>query len=116
MRPPTAASRHSRFSFTAARQTRGRSGYCNRLAPWIAAIAKRFDVLIVCGVRQYHGFAQWQALHMSEVPRTTCTCAAWLDPWFKEANPLKQLKKWSYWPCSEYRELRDARTVIFPTE
>jgi hypothetical protein len=39
-----------------------------------------------------------------------------LDPWFKEANPLKQLKKWSYWPCAEYRELRDARTVIFPTE
>jgi hypothetical protein len=39
-----------------------------------------------------------------------------LDPWFKEANPLKQLKKWSYWPWAEYRELRDARTVIFPTE
>jgi hypothetical protein len=53
---------------------------------------------------------------MSEVPRTTCTCAAWLDPWFKEANPLKQLKKWSYWPWAEYRDLRDARTVIFPTE
>ena len=39
-----------------------------------------------------------------------------LDPWFKQAYPLKHLKKWLYWPWAEYRVLRDARAVIFTTE
>ena len=39
-----------------------------------------------------------------------------LDPWFKRTFPLKHLKKWLYWPWSEYRVLRDARAVIFTSE
>src|SRR6202035_5181428 len=39
-----------------------------------------------------------------------------LDPWFKEAFPLKHLKKWLYWPWADYRVLRDAAAVIFTSE
>ncbi|WP_199731173.1 hypothetical protein [Paraburkholderia sp. RAU2J] len=38
-----------------------------------------------------------------------------LDPWFRQAYPLKHLKKRPYWPWAEYDVLRDARTVIFTT-
>jgi glycosyltransferase involved in cell wall biosynthesis len=95
----------------------GRGGYryCKRFAPWLAANAKRFDAVIVHGLWQYHGFAAWKALHDSDVPYYVYAHGM-LDPWFKQAYPLKHLKKWLYWPWAEYRVLRDARAVIFTTE
>ncbi|WP_233800125.1 glycosyltransferase [Paraburkholderia sp. HP33-1] len=95
--------------------SRGHYGYCKRLVPWLAANAKRFDAVIVHGLWQYHGFAAWRALHDSGVPYYVYAHGM-LDPWFKEAYPLKHLKKWLYWPWAEYRVLRDARAVIFTTE
>jgi glycosyltransferase involved in cell wall biosynthesis len=95
--------------------TKGRYSFSERLAPWLAANAKRFDAVIVHGLWQYHGFAAWKALHKSEVPYYVYVHGM-LDPWFKEAYPLKHLKKWLYWPWAEYRVLRDARAVIFTTE
>ncbi|MGF6570667.1 glycosyltransferase involved in cell wall biosynthesis [Paraburkholderia sp. GAS333] len=94
---------------------KNRYSYCERLAPWIAENAQRFDAVIVHGLWQYHGFAAWKALHNSNVPYYVYVHGM-LDPWFKEAYPLKHLKKWLYWPWAEYRVLRDARAVIFTTE
>ncbi|SMG44327.1 glycosyltransferase [Paraburkholderia susongensis] len=94
---------------------RGRYGYCKRFAPWLAANAKRFDAVIVHGLWQYHGFAAWRALHDSDVPYYVYVHGM-LDPWFRDAYPLKHAKKWLYWPWAEYRVLRDARAVIFTTE
>lgn len=95
--------------------TPSRYGHNPRLAPWLAANAKRFDAVIVHGLWQYHGFAAWKALHKSEVPYYVYVHGM-LDPWFKETYPLKHMKKWLYWPWAEYRVLRDAHTVIFTTE
>ncbi|HYS63464.1 MAG TPA: glycosyltransferase [Paraburkholderia sp.] len=95
--------------------TSNRYSYCERLAPWLAANAGRFDAVIVHGLWQYHGLAAWKALRKSEVPYYVYVHGM-LDPWFKEAYPLKHLKKWLYWPWAEYRVLRDARAVIFTTE
>ncbi|MFW5752922.1 MAG: glycosyltransferase, partial [Planctomycetota bacterium] len=39
-----------------------------------------------------------------------------LDPWFRRAYPLRHLKKSLYWPCNEYRLLRDAHAVCFTAE
>jgi glycosyltransferase involved in cell wall biosynthesis len=36
-----------------------------------------------------------------------------LDPYFREAHPLKHLKKSLYWMAAEQRVLRDARAVLF---
>ncbi|SIT42886.1 Glycosyl transferase group 1 [Paraburkholderia ribeironis] len=94
---------------------RGRYGYCRRFVPWLAANAKRFDTVIVHGLWQYHGLAAWRALHDSGVPYYVYVHGM-LDPWFKQAYPLKHVKKWLYWPWAEYRVLRDARAVIFTTE
>ncbi|MFL9952394.1 glycosyltransferase [Paraburkholderia nemoris] len=92
-----------------------RYSYSAQLAPWLAANAKRFDAVIVHGLWQYHGFAAWKALRQSDVPYYVYVHGM-LDPWFKQAYPLKHLKKWLYWPWAEYRVLRDARAVIFTTE
>ncbi|OAJ51561.1 transferase [Paraburkholderia ginsengiterrae] len=95
--------------------TSSRYSYSERLGPWLAANAKRFDAVIVHGLWQYHGLAAWRALRRSEVPYYVYVHGM-LDPWFKEAYPLKHLKKWLYWPWAEYRVLRDARAVLFTTE
>ncbi|WP_345813041.1 glycosyltransferase [Paraburkholderia sp. PREW-6R] len=95
--------------------TRNRYSYSERLAPWIAENARRFDAVIVHGLWQYHGLAAWKALRNSNVPYYVYAHGM-LDPWFKQAYPLKHLKKWLYWPWAEYRVLRDARAVIFTTE
>ncbi|WP_027211813.1 glycosyltransferase [Burkholderia sp. WSM2232] len=92
-----------------------RYSYSAHLAPWLARHGKRFDAVIVHGLWQYHGFATWKALHDSEVPYYVYAHGM-LDPWFKQAYPLKHLKKWLYWPWAEYRVLRGARAVIFTTE
>ncbi|MGF6769072.1 glycosyltransferase involved in cell wall biosynthesis [Paraburkholderia sp. GAS199] len=92
-----------------------RYGYNAKLTPWLSANAKRFDAVVVHGLWQYHGYGTWKALRRSEVPYYVYTHGM-LDPWFKEAYPLKHLKKWLYWPWAEYRVLRDARAVIFTTE
>ncbi|CAB3807562.1 glycosyltransferase [Paraburkholderia caffeinilytica] len=92
-----------------------RYSYSAQLAPWLAANANRFDAVIVHGLWQYHSLAAWKALRRSAVPYYVYVHGM-LDPWFKQAYPLKHLKKWLYWPWAEYRVLRDARAVIFTTE
>ena len=92
-----------------------RYSYSAQLAPWIVANANHFDAVIVHGLWQYHGFAAWKALHKSGVSYYVYVHGM-LDPWFKQAYPLKHLKKWLYWPWAEYRVLRDARAVIYTTE
>jgi glycosyltransferase involved in cell wall biosynthesis len=95
--------------------TAGSYGYNARLTPWLKTHASGYDVIIVNGLWQYHGFGSWRALHRMKVPYFVFTHGM-LDPWFKHTYPLKHLKKWLYWPWAEYRLLRDARAVLFTCE
>ena len=90
-------------------------GYTAKLLPWLKENSHRFDLIIVHGLWQYHGFAVWLALSGTNTPYYVFTHGM-LDPWFKRTYPLKHLKKWLYWPWAEYRVLRDARRVIFTSE
>ncbi|WP_407897031.1 glycosyltransferase [Ferrigenium sp. UT5] len=87
-------------------------GYTPHLLPWLRANAHRFDAVIAEGIWQYHSFAVWRALRGAATPYYIFPHGM-LDPWFKQAYPLKHFKKWLYWPWAEYRALRDARRVIF---
>lgn len=95
----------------------GSTGYCfcRRLVPWLRLNAERYDAVIVNGIWQYHSIAVWRALANSGTPYFVFTHGM-LDPWFKRRYPLKHLKKWLYWPWTEYRVLRDAQAVIFTCE
>jgi glycosyltransferase involved in cell wall biosynthesis len=89
--------------------------YSAKWVPWLKQHAKDYDAVVVDGLWQYHGFGTWRALHGSGTPYVVFTHGM-LDPWFKRTYPLKHLKKWLYWPWSEYRLLRDAATVLFTCE
>jgi glycosyltransferase involved in cell wall biosynthesis len=89
--------------------------YSPRLTPWLRAHAKEYDAVIVNGIWQFHAYASWKALHDQDVPYFVFTHGM-LDPWFKRTYPLKHLKKWLFWPWSEYRLLRDAKAVLFTCE
>lgn len=90
-------------------------GYSNRMVPWLRENAKDYDVMIVNGLWQYHGFAVWRALSKTQSPYVVYAHGM-LDPWFKKTYPLKHLKKMLYWPWAEYRILRDAQAVLFTCE
>jgi glycosyltransferase involved in cell wall biosynthesis len=89
--------------------------YSPRLIPWLKANAHRYDAIFVDGIWQFHAYACWKALHGQSVPYFVFTHGM-LDPWFKRTYPLKHLKKWLFWPWSEYRLLRDATAVLFTCE
>ena len=82
---------------------------------WLVANAGGFDAVIVHGIWQFQSFATWLAYRKIGFPYFVFVHGA-LDPWFKKTYPLKHLKKWLYWPWSEYRVLRDARGVLFTSE
>ena len=95
----------------------GRGGYryARTLVPWLRRHAQQYDAVVVNGVWQYASFGTWRALHRAKTPYYVYPHGM-LDPWFKQAYPLKHLKKTLYWLWSEYRVLRDARAVLFTCE
>ena len=107
----------SSFSSPIHRLGTGKShyGYSSRWVPWLKENLKRFDVVVIHGLWQYHAFGSWRVLRKKNIPYVVY-CHGMLDPWFKVTYPLKHLKKWLYWPWAEYRVLRDAKAVMFTTE
>ena len=93
----------------------GRYQYNSRLTPWLRSNASRYDAVIINGIWNYHSFGAWKALRKLDKPYYVFTHGM-LDPWFRHYYPLKHLKKWLYWPWSDYRVLRDARAVLFTSE
>jgi glycosyltransferase involved in cell wall biosynthesis len=90
-------------------------GYNRKLVPWLNENVKKFDVVIINGIWQYHAFGAWRVLRNSKIPYFVYTHGM-LDPWFKKNYPLKHLKKCLYWPWADYRVLRDAKAVLFTCE
>ncbi len=90
-------------------------GRTSALESWLAQHVAEFDVTVIHGLWQYHGFAARKACLKAGVPYTVFPHGM-LDPWFKRTYPLKHVKKWLYWPWGEYRVLRDAAAVLFTAE
>ena len=90
----------------------GNYRYNVKIDGWLSENLNRFDAIIVRGIWQYQSFAVRRAAKKDSVPYFVFIHGA-LDPWFKHHYPLKQLKKWLYWPWAEYRVLRDASAVLF---
>ena len=93
----------------------GSYGYTPRLVPWIKDREREFDAMIVHGLWLYNGFGVWRALRRSNTPYFVFPHGM-LDPWFKRAYPLKDVKKVLYWMAIEHRVLRDAAAVLFTSE
>lgn len=90
--------------------------YAPALVPWLRREGRRFDVVVVHGLWQYHGLAVHRALSRAGYPPYFIFSHGMLDPWFKRQYPLKHVKKLLYWWPAERRVLRDARSVLFTCE
>jgi glycosyltransferase involved in cell wall biosynthesis len=90
-------------------------GYSARLKPWLMENSAQFDCVVIHGLWRYISFGTWSALRSTMKPYCVVPHGM-LDPWFRHTYPLKHLKKWLFWPWSEYRMLKDARAVIFTCE
>jgi glycosyltransferase involved in cell wall biosynthesis len=93
----------------------GRYGYNPRLAPWIKENAPHFDAVILHGLWNYSSVGAWQGLRHVEVPYYVFPHGM-MDPWFRDAYPLKHAAKQLYWWLGEGRVLRDAEAVFFTSE
>jgi glycosyltransferase involved in cell wall biosynthesis len=90
-------------------------GYSPRLTPWMRDNARSFDCVVIHGLWRYVSLGTWRALRGGSTPYFVMPHGM-LDPWFKTTYPLKHLKKWLFWPWTEYRVLRDATGVVFTCE
>ena len=93
----------------------GSYGRAPRFIPWLRTHRGGYDAVVVHGLWQYPGFATRRALRGTDTPYFVMPHGM-LDPWFKEAYPLKHLKKSIYWRLVEHAVLRDARAVIFTSD
>jgi glycosyltransferase involved in cell wall biosynthesis len=89
----------------------GKYGFTPRIDRWFKENLSRFDGVVVNGLWQYHGLASWRACR-GRIPYLVYPHGM-LDPWFKQAYPLKHLQKKLYWEAIEKRVLRDAKAVLF---
>ncbi len=72
-------------------------------------------LITIHGIWQFQSFGTWMASKKMCFSYNVFIHGA-LDPWFKKTYPLKHLKKLLYWPWTEYRVLRDAKSVLFTSE
>lgn len=92
----------------------GKYSFAIRLEPWLREHGLSYDIVIVHGMWQYHGYCVAKVARSTGM-RYVVFLHGMLDPWFGKRYPWKHLKKWLYWPWGEYRVLRDARFVLFTT-
>ena len=90
-------------------------GYSKKFTPWLKENRGRFDAVITHGLWQYHNVGTWRALRGTGTPYFVFPHGM-LDPWFKQAYPVKHLKKRLYWMLRERHVLRDAQAVLFTCE
>lgn len=86
--------------------------YSPSLYDWLIANIESYDFVVINGLWQYTGLATSKACREKKIPYFVFTHGM-LDPWFKEAYPIKHFKKLIYWLLFERRILRGASRVLF---
>lgn len=94
---------------------RRRYSYSPAFTPWLRKQAGNYDAVVVHGVWNYASVGVWRALRNGPVPYFVFTHGM-LDPWFGQAQPIKNVVKQAYWTLLEGKVLRDARCVLFTSE
>jgi glycosyltransferase involved in cell wall biosynthesis len=94
--------------------TCGDYGYAENLEDWIREHAHEFDAVILHGLWQY---ANWAfARFLSKNIPFFIYPHGMLDPWFKNNNPIKHIKKWLYWNFCERLAFKKAQAILFSNE
>jgi len=94
---------------------RGGYGWTPALGRWLGARPDAFAGVFVHGLWQWQGAGVRRALRGRETPYFLFPHGM-LDPWFRDAWPLRHLRKALYWRAAEHRVARDAAAVIFTSD
>lgn len=92
-----------------------RFGYSAKLIPWLQAHAHSYDAVIVHALWNYATIAAGRVLAGGNIPYFVFPHGC-LDPWFRQADPLKHFAKTVLWPLTEGRLVNNASSVLFTTE
>ncbi len=92
-----------------------RYGYTPALARWIVLNAHRFDAAVIHGLWNHASVGGGAALRRAGLPYLVFAHGM-MDPWFREAYPLKHLAKQAFWLAVQGKVLRDAAAVLFTCE
>lgn len=92
-----------------------RYGYSPGFVGWLKANAPRFDAVVVHGLWNYATHGASLALRGARTPYLVYAHGM-LDPWFKQAYPLKHHAKQLCWSLFEGPLLAGAGAVLFTTE
>ena len=89
--------------------------YSPHMIPWLKQNIREYDVVLVHGLWNYATYAAARVLPNSGVPYFVFTHGM-MDPWFREAYPLKHLAKQAFWLFNEGVLMAGARSVLFTSE
>ena len=106
------AGRNFPFTHIALGKGFGKYRYNSQLAPWLRKNAGCFDAVILHGIWNYASFGSWRALRKLDIPYFVFIHGM-MDPWFRDAYPVKHLAKQIYWFFIEGKVLRDATRTLF---
>lgn len=90
-------------------------GFSKKFVPWLKENRGKYDAVVTHGLWQFHNVGTWRALRGTDTPYFVFPHGM-LDPWFRQAYPVKHFKKSLYWKLREARVLRDAKAVLFTCE
>ena len=121
---------HDPFPNHAVGPGKGTWHYSQKLIPWLLENFHRFDVIIVNGLWQYHGYAVRKALDLYKkersvngasnkiVPKLFIMPHGMLDPYFQRAKSrkLKSIRNWFYWKLIEKKVVNEADGILFTCE
>jgi glycosyltransferase involved in cell wall biosynthesis len=107
--------------------SKGPWAYSARLLPWLVENLPRFDVIIIHGLWQYHGYAVRKAVRVLEskiqnskstIPRIYVMPHGMLDPYFQreQSRRLKALRNVIYWKLIEHKVVNQAYGMLFTCE
>jgi len=86
--------------------------YNPKMILWLEKNIKRYDLIIINGIWQYHNYAVWKVAKKYSKPYFVFTHGM-LDPWFKKQYFFKHLKKYFYWKLIQYKILKEAKSILY---
>ena len=93
----------------------GKYGYNPKLTSWVEENARRFDAVVLHGLWNYSSVGAWRGLKNQSIPYFIFIHGM-MDPWFRDAHPIKHVFKSVYWQLGEGRVLSGATGVLFTSE
>jgi glycosyltransferase involved in cell wall biosynthesis len=92
-----------------------RFGYTRLLVPWLRKNAGKYDILIINGLWNYASAGASLILPSLATPYVVYPHGM-MDPWFRQAYPMKHWLKQLFWTLFDGRLIQHARAVLFTTE